>query len=169
MQYWSSYESPFGTIIMAVQDQGLCGLWFEDQKYACAALDKDAVYADHEILELCRQWLELYFQGQEPNLQVPLNLQGTPFQKAVWNQLLTIPFGTTVTYKDIALQTCRQLQSPHPAFQAVGRAIGRNPVSILVPCHRVIGSDGTLRGYAGGLKRKQALLDLEHAKMKPSS
>lgn len=156
MDYISNYDSPLGGITLASDGQALTGLWFDGQRYFGSMVD-----AQHEkravlpIFKETSRWLDIYFSGCIPDFMPPLSLRGTPFQRRVWNALLTIPYGQTVTYGDLAHRLgCR-------SAQAVGGAVGRNPISIIVPCHRVVGADGSLTGYAGGLDRKRALLELE--------
>ncbi len=161
MQSISHYHSPLGTILLAADDIGLTGLWFEGQKYYALSLDANHEAREIPIFTTARHWLELYFQGQEPDFSVPLHLLGTDFQKDVWHILCNIPWGQTITYGEIARQLAARRGISHMSAQAVGGAVGRNPISILVPCHRVLGSKGTLTGYAGGLERKMALLQLE--------
>ena len=148
--------SPLGAMLATATDQGLAGLFFDDQAHhpgATAVPDNPA----HPMLQAAAQALAAYFDGEaEPLRRVALDLHGTPFQQAVWRALQALPRGATSTYGQIAAQA----GSP-AAVRAAGAAIGRNPVSLLVPCHRVLGSDGSLTGYAGGLHRKQALLQLE--------
>ena len=138
MQYTHLYRSPLGTITLAADSEGLTGLWFEGQKY---------------------------FGGNDPGPTPPLHLQGSPFRLAVWEILRQIPFGKTITYGEIAREIARRQGSKTVPAQAVGGAVGHNPVSIIVPCHRVVGSNGSLTGYAGGIERKVRLLALEKADM----
>lgn len=146
-------SSPLGNLVLAADEIGLTGLWFEDQKYF--SLPEEYEEKALPVFEQAKRWLELYFSGKEPDFSVPLHPMGTAFQCAVWDILRTIPYGTTTTYGAIA----RQLSSS--SAQAVGGAVGHNPISILIPCHRVIGANGSLTGYAGGLERKKRLLELE--------
>lgn len=161
MQYSSSYDSPIGAILLAADDDGLTGLWFCGQKYFARHLDKEHEKRDVPVLEMAKRWLDIYFSGREPDFSVPLHLSGTAFQKEVWEILCTIPYGKTMTYGEIAKRIAAQRGLPRMSAQAVGGAVGRNPVSILVPCHRVIGTDGSLTGYAGGIDKKRKLLELE--------
>lgn len=147
--------SPFGPLLWARTADGIAGMWFDAQKWFPAAFAAPAVPDDPLIREAARQ-LDDYFAGRRQVFELPLDLHGTPFQRAVWAALLEIPRGQTCSYADVA----RVVGSPQ-AVRAVGVAVGRNPVGIIIPCHRVIGRDGTLTGYAGGLDRKQALLRLE--------
>lgn len=152
------YESPLGSILLAADQTGLTGLWFVGQKYFPSFSDGDFFENETPVLTEAKHWLNLYFSGKEPDFLPPLHPQGSSFRQAVWNVLLTIPRGQTMTYGGIA----RQLNVR--SAQAVGGAVGHNPISILIPCHRVVGSDGSLTGYAGGLARKEWLLHLEGAR-----
>lgn len=161
MQYISRYQSPLGEILLAADDMGLTGLWFYGQKYFALHLDKSHEEKPCPVLEQAKLWLNIYFSGQNPDFSVPLHLEGTEFQKDVWEILLDIPYGTTVTYGKIAAVLAQKKGLEHMSAQAVGNAVGHNPVSVIVPCHRVLGSNGSLTGYAGGLERKIKLLELE--------
>jgi methylated-DNA-[protein]-cysteine S-methyltransferase len=151
------YASPLGQLLLARTADGLAGAWFESQKHHPAPIDAPQCEDDELLCRAARQ-LEAYFGGADVEFDVPLDLHGTPFQRAVWRELLRLEAGTTCTYGEIAGRLGRP-----SAGRAVGAAVGRNPVSIIVPCHRVVGSDGSLTGYAGGLERKTALLRLEAA------
>ena len=148
-------ETPLGPLTALACDDGLMGLWFDQQQHGPGALDA-RVDDGQRWIAIARRELELYFEGRLREFKVALAPQGTPFQEAVWRRLCAIRCGDTSSYGRIA----RDVGSPQ-ASRAVGAAVGRNPVSIIVPCHRVIGENGTLTGYAGGLHRKQALLDIE--------
>ncbi|MDB5886805.1 MAG: methylated-DNA--protein-cysteine methyltransferase [Polaromonas sp.] len=155
--------SPLGPIAIAATAQGLVGLWFaENQRYLPTQLAGAAAWpeaADHDVLRQAGQQLGDYFAGRRSQFDLPLDLRcGTVFQQSVWQALLGIPTGTVVSYAEVS----RRIGNP-TAVRAVGGAIGRNPLSIIVPCHRVTGSSGALTGYAGGLDRKTALLRLEGA------
>ena len=163
MHYINHYHSPLGTILLAADDTGLTGLWFEGQKYFAQGLDKETEEKELSVFQATRRWLDVYFSGQAPDFQVPLHFQGTTFQKEVWKILLSIPYGETTTYGAIAKQLAAKRVLPHLSAQAVGSAVGHNKISIIVPCHRVIGADGSLTGYAGGIWRKEKLLALEQA------
>ena len=163
MQYTSRYQSPLGNILLAADETGLTGLWFEGQKYFALYLDKEHEEKDLAILEQAKKWLDLYFSGQEPDFKVPLHFTGTDFQSQVWEILYSIPYGQTVTYGEIAKQLAVKQGRNHMSAQAVGGAVGRNEISIIVPCHRVVGTTGSLTGYAGGIDKKIALLKLEGA------
>lgn len=162
MDYFQE-ETPLGPVLLAADDTGLCGLWFEGSRYAPKLPQQPA--KETSPITAARRWLALYFSGQEPDFTPPLHLYGTTFQRAVWALLLTIPYGKTVTYSALAAQLAHDYGRSRPAPQAVGGAVGRNPVSLIVPCHRVVGASGSLTGYAGGLRRKEALLRLEKADM----
>ncbi|WP_395141814.1 methylated-DNA--[protein]-cysteine S-methyltransferase [Schlegelella aquatica] len=149
--------SPLGPVLVARTPRGLAGLWFEGQKDHPGPLCAPVVEDDRLLVEAQRQ-LDAYWMGRLRVFDLPLDLHGTPFQRAVWQALLAVPAGHTRSYRDIA----RDIGLPS-ATRAVGAAVGRNPVSIVVPCHRIVGSSGHLTGYAGGLERKVALLRLEGA------
>lgn len=161
MLYLCHASSPLGDITMAGDGVSLTGLWFDGQKHF-PALPSSAQENKHlPVFEETGRWLELYFSGKVPDFMPSLNPAGTPFQKAVWELLRRIPRGETRTYGQLAGLYAENSGIPRMSAQAVGGAVGRNPISILIPCHRVIGSDGSLTGYAGGLARKAYLLDLE--------
>lgn len=162
MQSFEYYDSPLGKILLAADEEGLTGLWFEGQKYYPGSVTEDEK-RNMPALEAARKWLDVYFSGKNPGPFQPLHLIGTEFQKSVWNILLTIPYGQTMTYGGIAKRMAKERGTVRVSSQAVGGAVGHNPVSIIVPCHRVVGADGSLTGYAGGVRRKEALLRLEHA------
>lgn len=161
MQYTSHYSSPLGNIMLAADETGLTGLWFERQKYFGLYLDKNAQAGDLPVLSDAKKWLDIYFSGREPDFELPLHFIGTDFQNEVWKILYTIPYGQTMTYGEIARQIAVKRGIRQMSAQAVGGAVGRNEISIIVPCHRVVGSNGNLTGYAGGLDKKNALLKLE--------
>lgn len=157
------FASPLGPLLLARTPAGLAGAWFEGQRHHPPQLDAPHVASD-PLFERVADQLERYFAGALDAFDIPFDLQGTPFQRSVWAALLGIDAGTTRSYGDIA----RAVGKP-VAVRAVGAAVGRNPVSILVPCHRVIGSDGSLTGYAGGIERKVALLRLEASRLAPAA
>ena len=163
MQYISHYASPVGNILLAADNTGLTGLWFEGQKYFALSLDKEHEEKEIPLFERVKQWLDIYFSGKEPDFTVPLHFTGTAFQNEVWKILCTIPYGQTETYGEIAKQIAVRKGLPHMSAQAVGGAVGHNEISIIVPCHRVVGADGSLTGYAGGIDKKIKLLQLEKA------
>lgn len=161
MQYTVKYISPLGSMLLAADESGLTGLWFMGQKYFARNLAPHYMEKETPVLAQTGQWLDIYFSGRQPEFQVPLHVTGTEFQHKVWKLLCAIPYGQTTTYGAVARQLAVQDGKERVSAQAVGGAVGRNPVSIIVPCHRVIGSDGSLTGYAGGLEKKIALLKIE--------
>ena len=165
MQYISHYHSPIGDILLAADHIGLTGLWFEGQKYFALYLDKEHQEKELPILEQAKKWLDIYFSGKEPDFKVPLHFIGTDFQKEVWEILSSIPYGQTTTYGEIAKQLAAKKGLAHMSAQAVGGAVGRNEISIIIPCHRVVGTNGSLTGYAGGIDKKVKLLTLEKVNM----
>ena len=165
MQYINHYHSPIGDILLAADDIGLTGLWFEGQKYFALHLDKEHQEKDLPVFTETKRWLYIYFSGKEPDFTVPLHFMGTDFQKEVWEILCSIPYGKTMTYGEIAEKIASKRGSKHMSAQAVGGAVGHNNISIIVPCHRVIGSNGSLTGYAGGIDKKNKLLTLERCKV----
>ncbi len=167
MQYITHYSSPLGDMLLAGDEIGLTGLWFEGQKYFARNLDKDHQEREIPLFDTAKHWLDVYFTGKEPEFAVPLHLMGTEFQKEVWEILCSVPYGHTVTYGTIAKQIAVQKGRKSMSAQAVGSAVGHNPVSVIVPCHRVVGADGSLTGYAGGVDKKLGLLTLERADIFP--
>ncbi|MDO4289422.1 MAG: methylated-DNA--[protein]-cysteine S-methyltransferase [Eubacterium sp.] len=165
MQYISHYSSPLGRILLAADDIGLTGLWFEGQKYFALYLDREHKEKELPVLKKAKQWLDIYFLGKEPDFTVPLHFTGTAFQNEVWEILCTIPYGQTMTYGEIAKQIAAKRGLPRMSAQAVGGAVGHNEVSVIVPCHRVVGTNGSLTGYAGGIDKKVKLLTLEQVNM----
>ena len=165
MQYISWYASMLGKILLAADDIGLTGVWFEGQKYFPLHLDKESQEKEIPLFQKAKQWLDIYFSGKDPGFPVPLHFTGTDFQKEVWEILCTIPYGQTTTYGQIAKQLAQKRGLSHMSAQAVGGAVGHNEISILVPCHRVVGTNGSLTGYAGGLEKKIQLLRLEKVDM----
>lgn len=158
MKYKCDYGSPLGKILLASDGEAITGLWFYGQKYFAAGLDPAAEEKALPVFETAKRWLDLYFGGEIPDFIPPLKFFGSDFQKSVWNELLKIPYGETVSYGDIAKKPGKSLGCP----RAVGGAVGHNPVSIIVPCHRVLGKNGSLTGYAGGTDKKIKLLELEN-------
>ena len=159
------YDSPLGGMLLAADEVGLTGLWFDGQKYFADTLPQEHVQGETPVLAETRRWLDVYFSGREPDFLPPLHPLGSPFRQAVWELLLQIPYGRTVTYGDLARQLAERQGLAHMSAQAVGGAVGHNHISILIPCHRVVGSGGSLTGYAGGVDRKVKLLELEGADM----
>ena len=161
MNYVCEYVSPIGLLHLVSDGEALIELWIEGQKYAVKSGPDGVRKADLPVFECTRQWLDQYFDGQIPLDPPPIRLIGTPFQQLVWRILQQIPYGKTVTYGDVARRIATVRGVLTLSAQAVGGAVGRNPVSIIIPCHRVIGKDGSLHGYAGGLDRKTWLLQHE--------
>lgn len=159
MDYLHHHLSPLGGVTLASDGEALVGLWFDAQKHFGAGLDKAHTEKPLPVFDQADRWLDVYFSGREPDFRPPLCPRGTAFQKAVWAYLLTIPYGCTVTYRAIAAA----LGLPLGAARAVGGAVGRNPISLIIPCHRAVGVGGSLTGYAGGVERKKCLLELEKA------
>ena len=165
MIYTSKYTSPLGGILLAADEGGLRGLWVDGQKYFARDLPDERTERETPVLSEAKRWLDLYFGGQEPDFLPPLHPVGTPFRQAVWEILLRIPYGKTVTYGEISKQLAEKRGLERMSAQAVGGAVGHNEISIIIPCHRVVGSNGSLTGYAGGINRKIKLLELERADM----
>lgn len=163
MQYISRYHSPLGNILLAADELGLTGLWFEGQKYFALYLDSDREEKELPVFETAKCWLDVYFSGKEPDFSVPLHFTGTDFQNEVWELLRAVPYGKTTTYGELAKRLAKKRGLERMSAQAVGGAVGHNRISIIVPCHRVVGANGSLTGYAGGLDRKIKLLVLEKA------
>lgn len=161
MDHISWYTSPLGEILLSAKDGCLTGLWFPDQKFFPADLARRGEIRESEVILRTKRWLDIYFTGREPDFSLPVRFCGTPFQQEVWSMLQQIPWGERRTYGELAEQLARKKGISAMSAQAVGGAVGRNRLSIVVPCHRVVGSDGSLTGYAGGLDRKKALLALE--------
>ncbi|MCI9423016.1 methylated-DNA--[protein]-cysteine S-methyltransferase [Sporofaciens musculi] len=161
MEYTHHYASPFGGITLASDKESLTGLWFDGQKYFGAGLSKEHEQRELPVFEQADRWLSIYFSGREPDFTPPLSMKATPFQRAVWEILLTIPYGKTMTYGEIAKIIAEQKGLSQMSAQAVGGAVGRNAISLMIPCHRVVGANGSLTGYAGGIHIKEKLLILE--------
>lgn len=161
MQYTGTCQTPLGEVLLACDAQGLTGLWFKGGKYCALGLAREHEERETEVFAQARRWLGVYFSGREPDFMPPIHLTGTPFQLAVWGLLRQIPYGETATYGALAARMAAGRGLARMSAQAVGGAVGHNPVSILVPCHRVVGKNGSLTGYAGGLERKAGLLACE--------
>ncbi len=164
MKWECSIRTPLGEMIARLEQDGLCGLWFVGQKYAPDDTGDRKRDPNHPVFVTLRSQLTAYFAGQLRGFDMPLAPRGTPFQMAVWALLRTIPSGETTTYGALARRLAEQREGRIPSAQAVGGAVGRNPIAIIIPCHRVVGANGSLTGYAGGLDRKAALLTLESVK-----
>lgn len=157
----STYDSPLGEILLAQKETAIIGCWFVGQKYF-PVFREETLEAQTETMLLAKHWLDDYFAGKKPDITVlPLAPEGSGFRQAVWQELTRIPYGEVTTYGAIAAAVAQKMGKESMSAQAVGGAVGHNPISVIIPCHRVVGSDGSLTGYAGGLRRKQALLQLE--------
>jgi len=159
MQYKMRYSSPLGEMLLACDEKGLTGAWFSGQKYFAAGLDENALECEHEHLSSAARWLDIYFSGRDPGFSPKIHVTGSGFRMKVWNELMHIPYGEVSTYGEIA----RRMGKEKMSAQAVGGAVGHNRISVIIPCHRVLGSDGSLTGYAGGTDKKLELLRLEGA------
>lgn len=164
MDYIDLYDSPLGEITIASDGGALVGLWFEKQKYDKATLSDCERKPDDPVLVEARAWLDRYFEGNDPGPIPPVKPRGTEFRQRVWKRLAQIPYGQLTTYGAIA-QSIAEETSGHASARAVGGGVGHNPISIILPCHRVVGSNGSLTGFGGGLPRKIALLKLEGVDM----
>lgn len=161
--YAAQYDSPVGRLTLASDGTGLVGLWLEGQKYFLETLPQEPLFdREPNILAQTRDWLDRYFSGERPRPQeLRLSPVGGEFRRAVWKCLCDIPYGEVTTYQAIARQMAGQSGRAPTSARAVGGAVAHNPISIIIPCHRVVGSNGSLTGYAGGLERKKQLLRLE--------
>ena len=166
MIYTASYSSPFGDMFLAQKDGALVGLWFEGQKYYSAAISEAVPKDDDKTLVKVKRWLDRYFAGQKPDAaELALAPAGSDFRQEVWAVLRKIPYGKTISYGDIARTLAKRKGFGQVSARAVGGAVAHNPVSVIIPCHRVVGSDGKLTGYAGGIDKKIKLLELEGVNM----
>ena len=165
MIFTQHYASPLGGILLAVDEIGLTGLWFDGQKYFARDLPVERTEQETSVLAEAKRWLDIYFSGREPDFTPPLHPIGSAFRQSVWEILLQIPYGETMTYGEIARRLAEKQGLSQMSAQAVGGAVGHNDVSLVIPCHRVIGSDGNLTGYSGGVVRKAALLIAEGVDM----
>ncbi|HBH94629.1 MAG TPA: 6-O-methylguanine DNA methyltransferase [Ruminococcaceae bacterium] len=163
MHYTSSYKSPAGEILLAADETGVTGVWFKGGKYYARCLDKVNESKETTIIKQLKKWLDIYFSGNEPDFTPPFHLTGTDFQIEVWNILCKIPYGSTTTYSEIARKIAKNRGLERMSAQAVGTAVGKNNVNLIVPCHRVISVNNSLSGYAGGIDKKIRLLKLEGA------
>ncbi len=165
MIFIQHYDSPLGGILLAADETGLTGLWFDGQKFFARDLPVERVEQNTPALSEVKRWLDIYFTGKEPDFMPPLHPIGSAFRRSVWDILLRIPYGQTTTYGEIARQLAEKQGRPRIAAQAVGGAVGHNKISIIIPCHRVVGTNGSLTGYAGGIDKKVKLLEWEHTDM----
>ena len=165
MDYTYHYTSPIGGITMASNGESLTGLWFDGQKYFASTLSQRHVEKQLPIFDRTCEWLDLYFSGKCPDFIPPVFMYVSNFRRDVYEILMTIPFGETMTYKEVADLIAKKHRIISMSAQAVGGAIAHNPISLVIPCHRVIGTNGKLTGYAGGLDKKGWLLDMEKRKI----
>lgn len=167
MYYGTHYNSPLGDIFLACDGENIIGLWIEEQKYISSTMPKDILEDDSiPVLQKGVQWLDDYFSGKKPDIScLPLAPAGGAFKQCVWSILMEIPCGSLTTYGEIARETARRMGKASMSAQAVGGAVGHNPISIIIPCHRVVGANGSLTGYAGGIDKKIWLLKHENVDM----
>jgi len=165
MSYIYEYDSPVGPITVSGDGENLTGLWLKGQKYFAATLSGQPEVRELPVFVRVKNWLAAYFDGEKPNFTPPLAPKGSAFRKSVWDILCSIPYGEITTYRDIAKIIAVQTGKATMSAQAVGGAVGHNPISIIIPCHRVVGAGGSLTGYAGGIDVKKKLLTLEGADM----
>ena len=166
MDYVHHYQSPLGGITLASDGTALIGLWFDDQTYFADTIRKQTSEKNLPIFQETKKWLDIYFSGKTPDFTPPLNMRTMPFRKRVWDIMLSIPFGHTITYGQIADKIAHEKGIRRMSAQAVGGAVGHNSISLIIPCHRVVGTNGSLAGYAGGIDKKVKLLELEQTNMK---
>lgn len=165
MYYICKYVSPLGGMTLASDGKNLTGLWFDGQKYFAAALPAQYEERELQVFAQTKRWLDIYFTGKEPCFTPPLSMGGvSPFRKRVWEIMRTIPYGHTSTYGKIASQIAAET-GKRVCAQAVGGAVGHNGIALIIPCHRVLGAGGSMTGYAGGIDKKIALLQLEGAEL----
>lgn len=167
MYYCDTYLSPVGKLTIASNDKNIVGLWLDGQKYYMDVLeDKEYQEKETDPIKLAKNWLDRYFNGEKPEIKkLPIEFIGSDFRKQIWGILSEIPYGEVITYGDIAKQIAGQKGIKTMSAQAVGGAVGRNPISIIIPCHRVVGANGSLTGYSGGVKVKIKLLEFEDVDM----
>lgn len=167
MYYKTTYPSPVGLITLACDGDNIVGVWNQGQKYHGAAISAEMIEKDDmPVFDAAKKWLDRYFAGRKPAAsELPLAPIGGEFRKSVWTILCEIPYGEIITYGDIAKKVAAKMNRETMSSQAVGGAVGHNPISIIIPCHRVVGANGSLTGYAGGLKTKVKLLELEGVDM----
>ena len=165
MVYVQNYASPVGDMLLAADESGLTGVWFDGEKFFADNLSTEHEEKETATLASAKRWLDIYFSGREPDFTPPLHPVGSAFRLKVWNILLKIPYGQTITYGEIARQLAEKQGLARMSAQAVGGAVGHNEISVIIPCHRVVGTNGSLTGYAGGIDKKIRLLELERANM----
>ena len=164
MIFCCTISTPLGKIMTAAEDKKIIGLWFIGQKYYPSQTNTWTEKPDYPVFQKLRLWIKNYFAERNPEINFPLAPKGSVFQQSVWKILLKIPYGKTMSYGDVARKIAAKRGLSTMSAQAVGGAVGHNPVSLVIPCHRVVGTDGSLTGYAGGLDKKKYLLALERGK-----
>ncbi|GMO28026.1 MAG: methylated-DNA--[protein]-cysteine S-methyltransferase [Termitinemataceae bacterium] len=166
MYYSTTYPSPVGIITLASDGDNLTGLWIEGQKYHGGTMSKEIIAENIFLFNAVKKWLDRYFAGDKPEIsELPLAPVGGTFRQNVWEILCRIPYGKVISYGDISKKIAAKMNKPVMSSQAVGGAVGHNPISIIIPCHRVVGTNGSLTGYAGGINKKIKLLELEGVDM----
>lgn len=167
MYYRTTYRSPIGALTLACDGGNLVGLWSEGQKYYGATMPEEMIEKDDmQVFDTAKKWLDRYFAGKKPAIsELPLSLIGSEFRQGIWTLLCEIPYGEVITYGDLAKKVALKMNKNAMSSQAVGGAVGHNPISIIIPCHRVVGANGSLTGYAGGIPMKVKLLELEGVDM----
>lgn len=167
MDHIGHYDSPLGGITLAGRENMLTGLWFDGQKYFADTLSDEHIKKDLPVFDLTKKWLDIYFGGGVPDFIPQIKTDSTPFRRLIWDILLTIPYGKTMTYTEIAAIAAEKMGVMRMSAQAVGGAVGHNPISLIVPCHRVVGKNGSLTGYAAGTDIKMKLLEMESRMFAP--
>ena len=167
MIYKTYYDSTIGKLLMASDGENIIGLYIEGQKYYLDKIEQECIEKDNlEIFDKTRNWLNQYFKQEKPDIsELSLKPEGNIFRQCVWGCLCEIPYGETITYGELAKKVAKKLNKPSMSAQAVGNAVGHNPISIIIPCHRVVGKNGNLTGYAGGIDKKIKLLEIENVNM----
>lgn len=167
MNYKTEYNSSIGKLMIASDGEKIVGLWMEGQKYFANAIKNEVIIEeDLSVFKKAKEWLDRYFEGKKPSIdELPLAPIGSPFRQKIWNMLCEIPYGKVITYGDIAKRIAKLENIESMSSQAVGGAVGHNPISIIIPCHRVVGAGGSLTGYAGGIDKKVRLLEHEGCDM----
>ena len=171
MVYKTYYDSPIGKLLIASDGESIIGLCIEGQKYYLDKIEKEGSLKDDlAIFEKTKKWLDSYFKQEKPKIsELSLAPEGNTFRQYIWEFLCEIPYGETITYGELAQKVAKKLNKPSMSAQAVGNAVGHNPISIIIPCHRVVGKNGSLTGYAGGIDKKIKLLEIENIKMEKFS
>ena len=167
MLYKTYYKSPIGNLMLLSDGDNLVGLYIENQKYYLNGIKQELTSKDNlQVFENTKKWLDRYFAKENPSIkEIPLAPIGGEFRQKVWKILCEIPYGKTTTYGEIAKRIAKEMDKEKMSAQAVGNAVGHNPISIIIPCHRVVGKYGSLTGYAGGIEKKRILLELERGKV----